>query len=224
MIEQTIIADDYPYSRQTVKFLLDSQAFMVWPDRPFKLASGLYSPFYINCRKLIFHPEARTKIADYLAFTVEKKLGSDNFDVIAGGATGVPFATLVADRLQKPLVYIRTAKDGSLQAEGGKVQGKRTLLVEDLVTDGGSKIKFTSALRGEGAVVENGLVVLSRASDEILKKLADYDLQLHAICPFDLLLHTLDSMDTISPDSLNEIKKFLDNPEKWSKDYVDKVA
>jgi len=205
----------------TARALLDAGAFLVRPEQPFRLTSGLLAPFYINCRQIIFHPAARTRIADAQAAELRATLGADACDVVAGGVTaGVPFATLVADRLARPLVYVRPEPKGhglGAQIEGGEVAGRRVVLVEDLITTAGSILKFVGALRAAGATVEHVTVVFSRAGEAALGTLAEAGLTLHALCTLETLLAAARSGGLVSDPSLAEVRAFLANPEAWSK-------
>jgi len=205
----------------TARALLDAGAFLVRPEQPFRLTSGLLAPFYINCRQIIFHPEARGRIADAQAVAIDKALPGDSIEVVAGGVTaGVPFATMMADRLTLPLVYVRPEPKGhglGAQIEGGDVAGRRVLLVEDLITTAGSILKFVGALRAAGATVEHVSVVFSRAGEAPLKALADAGLTLHALCTLDTLLAAARAAGRVDAAALADVRAFLADPEGWSR-------
>ncbi|MSO75172.1 MAG: orotate phosphoribosyltransferase [Alphaproteobacteria bacterium] len=205
----------------TARALLDAGAFLIRPEQPFKLTSGLLAPFYVNCRQIIFHPEARGRIADAQAVAIHKALPGDAVEVIAGGVTaGVPFATMVADRLSLPLVYVRPEPKGhglGAQIEGGEVAGKRVLLVEDLITTAGSILKFVGALRAAGARVSDVSVVFTRAGDSARAALAEAGLRLHAVCELDTLLKVARATGVTNDAALAEVRAFLADPEGWSK-------
>jgi orotate phosphoribosyltransferase len=130
---------------------------------PFTLASGLPSPTYIDCRKLISYPRIRSTLMDFLAVTVMREAGFEAFDNIAGGETaGIPFAALVAERLALPMTYVRKKPKGygrNARIEGAMTEGQRVLLVEDLTTDGGSKLSFVDAIRETGATCGHTAVI-----------------------------------------------------------------
>lgn len=205
----------------TARALLDAGAFLIRPERPFRLTSGLLAPFYVNCRQILFHPEPRGRIADAQALAIHKALPGDQVEVIAGGVTaGVPFATMVADRLSLPLVYVRPEPKGhgmGAQIEGGEVSGKRVLLVEDLITTAGSILKFVGALRAAGATVSDVSVVFTRAGESALAALAEAGLRLHALCELDTLLAVAKREGVASDAALAEVRAFLADPEGWSK-------
>src|SRR6186997_110380 len=147
----------------TARMLLEVKAVLFSEDKPFIFTSGWASPVYIDCRKLIFYPRIRTQLVDFAAGMLARDVGFEQFDVVAGGETaGIPFAAWIADRLGLPMQYIRKKPKGfgrNAQIEGDVVEGARTLLVEDLTTDGKSKINFVQALRDAGARVADTFVV-----------------------------------------------------------------
>ena len=196
--------------------LLDTGAFLVRPEAPFRLTSGLYAPFYVNCRLILSRPEARAQAAAALAATVPQPGAT----VIAGGVTaGVPFATLVADRLALPMVYVRAeakAHGTAGRIEGGDVAGERVHLIEDLISTAGSILAFAQALRDAGAEVERVSVLFSRAGASAQQALEEVGLALTAICDLDTLLAVALSRGRIDEQGLGEVRAFLADPEGWS--------
>jgi orotate phosphoribosyltransferase len=151
-------ADRAFIAETTAKMLLEVKAVLFSEGKPFIFTSGWASPVYIDCRKLIFYPRIRTQLVDFAAATLSRDAGFEQFDVIAGGETaGIPYAAWIADRFGLPMQYIRKKPKGfgrNAQIEGDVREGARTLLVEDLTTDGRSKVNFCKALREAGAVVD----------------------------------------------------------------------
>ncbi len=143
--------------------LLEIKAVHFNAETPFTLASGLPSPTYIDCRKLISYPRIRSTLMDFLTVTVMRDAGFEAFDNIAGGETaGIPFAALVAERLALPMTYVRKKPKGygrNARIEGAMTEGQRVLLVEDLTTDGGSKLSFVDAIRETGATCAHTAVI-----------------------------------------------------------------
>jgi orotate phosphoribosyltransferase len=146
------------------RLLWEVGAVRVSVDPPFTLASGATSPIYVNCRQAISHP-ALVRLFATASATQLERLGV-GVDAIAGGETaGIPFAAFLARELGKPMLYVRKQAKGyglAARIEGDLVHGSRVLLVEDLITDGGSKLGFIEALRGAGAVVDTCLVLFDR--------------------------------------------------------------
>ena len=138
-------------ARTVAELLLEIEAVHIRPAEPFTLTSGKLSPVYVDCRRIISFPRARAAIMDLAA----EAMGAMPFDVIAGGETaGIPFAAWLAERLDRPMVYVRKQPKGfgrNARIEGHMPEGSNVLLVEDLTTDGGSKIGFADAIREAGS-------------------------------------------------------------------------
>ena len=134
----------------TAKMLLEVEAVRFMADKPFIFTSGWASPVYTDCRRLISFPRVRRTLIDFGAATVMRDAGFEQFDAVAGGETaGIPFAAWMADRLELPMLYVRKKPKGfgrNAQIEGHLVEGQRVLLVEDMTTDGRSKVNFCNAL------------------------------------------------------------------------------
>lgn len=162
-----MIPTSYPdateMARLTARMLLEIGAVNFNTDEPYTLASGLPSPSYIDCRKLISYPRIRATLMDFLTVTVMRNAGFEAFDNIAGGETaGIPFAALVAERMALPMTYVRKKPKGygrNARIEGDMSEGQRVLLVEDLTTDGGSKLSFVDAIRDTGATCGHTAVI-----------------------------------------------------------------
>src|SRR5262249_32083112 len=151
-------ADPSVIAEVTARMLLEVKAVLLYESKPFIFTSGWASPVYIDCRKLIFYPRIRSQLVDFAATTLARDAGFEQFAVVAGGEpAGIPYAAWIADRLGLPMQYVRKKPKGfgrNAQIEGDVREGARTLLVEDLTTDGRSKINFCKALRDAGATVE----------------------------------------------------------------------
>ena len=162
-----MIPSSYPdkteMARLTARMLLEIKAVHFNAEDPFTLASGLPSPTYIDCRKLISYPRIRATLMDFLTVTVMRDAGFEAFDNVAGGETaGIPFAAMIAERMALPMTYVRKKPKGygrNARIEGEMTPGQRVLLVEDLTTDGGSKISFVDAIRETGASCAHTAVI-----------------------------------------------------------------
>ncbi|MBT4427761.1 MAG: orotate phosphoribosyltransferase [Rhodospirillaceae bacterium] len=203
-------------SHITARALLDAGAFLIRPNDPFRLTSGLLAPFYINCRLILGHEQARKQIADALADDVGKR----GAEIVAGGVTaGVPFATMVADRLGLPLCYIRPQPKShgtGGQIEGGDVAGRKVVLVEDLITTATSIVLFTNALRVANATIDHVSVVFARMTDAAQPALDDLNLSLNVLCDLETLLDMAQEEGVASVAEIAEVRAFLQDPEAWS--------
>ena len=209
-------------ARLTARMLLEIKAVNFNSTEPFTLASGLPSPSYIDCRKLISHPRIRATLMDFLAITVMREAGFEAFDNIAGGETaGIPFAALMAERLALPMTYVRKKPKGygrNARIEGEMTEGQRVLLVEDLTTDGGSKLSFVDAIRDTGATCAHTAVIFYYdIFPETVKTLGDHGVQLHHLCTWWDVLAEAKEQAAFSEETLTEVESFLRNPREWQK-------
>lgn len=215
------VASRETVARLTARALIEVEAVHLRPSEPFTYTSGLKSPVYVDCRKLIAYPRLRAMLMDLAVATLVREVGVERFDAVAGGETaGIPFAAWIADRLALPMQYVRKAPKGfgrNAQIEGDLVDGQRTLLVEDLATDGGSKLRFAAALREAGADVQHSFVVFYHdIFPQSRAVLARDGLTIHALATWrDILTHAADDASFEVAD-LAEVSHFLDNPLAWS--------
>ncbi|MDF1715570.1 MAG: orotate phosphoribosyltransferase [Antarcticimicrobium sp.] len=219
-----MIPSSYPLpqemARLTARMLLEIEAVHLNAEQPFTLASGLPSPTYIDCRKLISYPRIRSTLMDFLTVTVMRNAGFEAFDNIAGGETaGIPFAALVAERMGLPMTYVRKKPKGygrNARIEGAMHEGQRVLLVEDLTTDGGSKLSFVDAIRATGATCAHTAVIFYYGIfPETEKTLGDHGVSLHHLCTWwDVLAEAKDS-GAFSRDTLRGVEQFLNDPRGW---------
>lgn len=205
----------------TAKMLMEIKAVNFRPEEPYILASGLASPVYIDCRKIISYPRIRGTLMEFAVATLLRDAGFEKFDAIAGGETaGIPFAAWIADKMALPMQYVRKKPKGygrDAQIEGDIHEGQNVLLVEDLTTDGGSKIKFCDALRTAGAEVTDTLVVFYYdIFPETKAKLAEHGVTLHYLATWHDILKVCRTNNYFNPEKLNEVEKFLHNPLEWS--------
>lgn len=207
-------------ARLTARMLLEIGAVNFNTDEPYTLASGLPSPSYIDCRKLISYPRIRSTLMDFLTITVMRNAGFEAFDNIAGGETaGIPFAALVAERMALPMTYVRKKPKGygrNARIEGDMSEGQRVLLVEDLTTDGGSKLSFVDAIRETGASCGHTAVIFYYdIFPETKKTLGDHGVELHHLCTWWDVLAEAKAQGSFAESTLNEVEKFLKSPREW---------
>ena len=214
-------ADRAVIAEITARMLLEVKAVLFYEAKPFVFTSGWASPVYIDCRKLIFYPRIRSQLVDFATVTLAREAGFEQFDVVAGGETaGIPYAAWIADRLGLPMQYVRKKPKGfgrNAQIEGDIRAGARTLLVEDLTTDGRSKINFCKALREAGAVVEHVFVnFYYDIFPEAKQTLAELNVQLHHLATWWDVLAVAKKERYLQGAQLAEVERFLHEPAKWS--------
>ncbi len=213
-------------AKKVAEMLLQTDAIQVYKDKPFVFVSGRISPVYIDCRRILSFPVEREYIVTALAATAEKEIGLTNIDVVAGGETaGIPYASFVSHLIKKPMIYIRKQPKGyggTKQIEGTLEAGKRVMLVEDLITDGLSKLRFNIGIRAAGAKMTHCLCVFDYASDRLnqhegKENLAKNGIELNVLANWDDVLDTGLSKSYFSESASKQIVEFLEDPENWGR-------
>ena len=176
----------------------------------FKLTSGKVSPYYVDLRIVPSFPDAFQRICNLYARLIESDIGTDNVDRIAGIPTaGIPFAALTAYNLKKPFLYIRPTErvhGRERHVEGILLPGNRVLLMDDLLTTGGSLRRAAKAIRTEGGIVKDVVVLLDREEGG-KEALAEDDVSLHYLLTTSEAAQKLYEMGTLTEDQLEIILK-----------------
>ena len=201
--------------------LLEIKAVHFNATEPYKLASGMMSPVYIDCRKLISYPRIRSAVMDFAAATIMSEAGFEQFDCVAGGETaGIPFAAFLAERLGLPMIYVRKKPKGhgrNAQIEGELPEGSRVLVIEDLTTAGGSMFTFIDAIRAAGCTVDHGIALFYYGIfEEAGKRFANGKVELHYLATWRDVLVAARESGYFETGTLDEVEKFLDDPVGWS--------
>jgi orotate phosphoribosyltransferase len=207
-------------ARLSARMLLEVGAVHFNADEPFTYASGEKGPTYIDCRRLISFPRVRATLMDFLAVTVMRDGGFEAFSNVAGGETaGIPFAALIAERLALPMTYVRKKPKGygrNARIEGVMDGGDRVLLVEDLTTDGGSKVSFVEAIRETGATCAHTAVIFYYdIFPDTVPKLAAMGVKLSWLCTWWDVLAEARAQGAFSPATLDQVEAFLRDPAAW---------
>jgi orotate phosphoribosyltransferase len=208
-------------AEQSARILLEIKAVLFNAREPFTWTSGRKSPVYVDCRKVISFPRARAALLDFAAATVLREIGYESIDAIAGGETaGIPYAAWLADRLGLPMQYVRKQPKGfgrMAQIEGVLNEGQRVLLVEDLATDGGSKLKFVEALRQAGAEVKHAFVIFHYGIfPQSVESLREIGVRLHALATWRDVLNVARADGYFDPETLDQVERFLNHPDGWA--------
>lgn len=212
--------DQAGMAKTAARILLDTKSVLFNAREPFIFTSGRASPVYTDCRRLISFPEERGILMDFGASVLRELAGG--VDYIAGGETaGIPYAAFIAERMNKPMLYVRKKPKGfgkMAQIEGVMDEdGKRVVLVEDLQSDGASKKVFIDALRTAGAVVEHSFVIFHYGIFPASQKnMADLGITLHALTTFWDVLAVAREKNYFDSATLDEVEKFLHAPDAWS--------
>ena len=208
---------DKKVAEQTAKYLLQINAIKLNPKNPFLWASGLKSPIYCDNRIILSYPKIRYYISNSLAMCI-KKLYGDNI-TIAGVATGaIAIATLVAENLNCPFVYVRPEpkKHGRKnQVEGKLNRNSKIVVVEDLISTGKSSLNAVKALRIEKKDVLGMVAIFSYGFEKAKIEFKNLNVNLNILSDYEFLLKEAMNQKTINSIFLNDLKKWRKSPEKW---------
>src|SRR5215469_1434251 len=205
----------------TSRILLETKSVLFSPDKPFSFTSGRVSPVYIDRRRLISFPRARRRLMDLAADLIERAIGHESLDAVAGGETaGIPFAAWIAERLSLPMLYVRKKAKGfgrNAQIEGEMAEGARVILVEDLASEGTSKLNFVRAIRQAGGKIEHSFVIFNYGIfPESMAQLAAEGIHLHHLATWWDALGVAQKLGYFTPQQFAELSAFLENPNEWS--------
>ena len=208
---------DKDIAKKTAEFLLQIKAIKLQPQNPFTWASGWHSPIYCDNRISLSHHKTRTYIQEQLAKAIIKNFNKP--DVIAGVATGaIAHGILVAQALELPFVYVRPEpkKHGRKnQIEGYIEKGQNVVVVEDLISTGGSSLKAVKALQDEGCYVKGMAAIFSYGFDLSARNFKNAKCELITLSDYNHLIQQ--AMDTgfISDDEVITLEKWREAPDKW---------
>ncbi|MBV8838783.1 MAG: orotate phosphoribosyltransferase [Alphaproteobacteria bacterium] len=202
------------------RLLLEAGAIHVSRTQPFILAAGWASPVYVDCRLLIGEARVRRATTALAADYLGAEFPAGMLDAIAGAETaGIPFAAWLADHAGLKLRYVRKRPLGigrNAQVEGGPVDGEHVLLMDDLTTDGGSKLAFARGLRAAGATVEHVLTIFYHgAFPGARERLRAAGLTLHALATWEHVLAAA-TPDLLAAEDRDTVARFLADPIAWS--------
>ena len=205
-------------SSNLAKMALESGAIQLNTDKPFTWASGYKMPIYNDNRILLGKAEFRTYISKIFIKYINSSI--ENPDVIAGTATaGIPHATTLADSLKKPLIYVRaTAKSHGMgnQIEGPLTEGQNVLLIEDLISTGGSAINAVNAIRKSGGTVDYCLCIFSYDFPEAKQGFKEINCKFLPILTFLDLLEEAKTMQMLSNQQIDSLRTWHKEPFKWA--------
>lgn len=205
--------------QEVAKFLLSIHAVFFRPDQPFTWASGIKSPVYCDNRLILTAPEARNYIEQAIASTVQEKY--PQCEVLMGTSTaGIAHAAIAAHILGKPMGYVRgSAKDHGRQnrIEGKLEPGQKVVVIEDLISTGGSVIEVVEALREAGAEVLGIVSIFTYAMQKGLDRLAAAQVENTSLTDFDTIAKVAAERGYIKPEDISRLIAFRNNPsdESW---------
>lgn len=202
---------------EVAKRLMQIKAIKLSPQSPFTWASGLRSPIYCDNRLALSHPEVRTYLID--AF-VEKAAQFGPLDGVAGVATaGIPHGALLADRLQLPFIYVRSSPKGhgrQNRIEGEIKAGSRLLVIEDLISTGGSCLSAVEALRAADYKVSGVMAIFSYGFNEAQERFAAADCHFDTLSDYPTLLQQAQKQNYVEEEDLKTLQEWQKDPKSWS--------
>ena len=204
---------------KVAEFLLQIKAIKLQPENPFTWASGLKSPIYCDNRKILSYPQVRTFIRQAFSAKIEDTFGKP--DIIAGVATGgIPHGALVAQELNLPFVYVRSEAKGHGLGniiEGDYTEGQSVVVIEDLLSTGGSSLKAVKSLRDAGLNVKGLVAVFSYGFDVAKENFANADCKYRTLTDYEYLLDVAIDKNYISGDQLSTLREWKNDPKNWLK-------
>lgn len=212
-----IIEDSF--AKELALNLLEINAVLLRPDDPFTWSSGWNSPIYCDNRLTLRHPEIRAKIADHIVTFIDDRY--PDTDVVTGTATaGIPHAAWVAERLNKPMAYVRSkAKAYGMgnQIEGGVEKGESTVVIEDLISTGGSVLSVVEALKFIGANINAVVSIFTYGFDKSMQKFDDAEVDVYTLTDYTTLVDVAIEEGYIDKKDLDLLSEWRANPETWPK-------
>jgi orotate phosphoribosyltransferase len=204
-------------AKQVAKSLLQINAIILDPKKPFKWAAGWNSPIYCDNRKTLSYPEIRNYIRQGLVAVIKNHYKGAN--VIAGVATaGIPHGVLVAEELGLPFIYVRAkAKEHGKQnqIEGYFEKGQSVILVEDLISSGKSSLEAASALKEVGMKVKGMVSIFTYGFDTASENFKNANCEYISLCDYNTLLPEAIKQKYIDKEDLAILKQWRENPSNW---------
>lgn len=203
--------------KKIAEHLLNIKAVFLQPNKPFTWSSGMISPIYCDNRLTMAYPEIRSDIAN--AMTERIKQQFPEVELIAGTATaGIPHAAWVSDRLSLPMCYVRSkAKSHGKgnQIEGNAESGQKTVIIEDLISTGGSALTAAEALRSEGCEILGVVSIFTYELDKSKTAFEKMNIHTSSLTGYGELIETAYDKELISEKDLEELRRWRENPEIW---------
>jgi orotate phosphoribosyltransferase len=200
--------------------LLQINAIKLNPAKPYTWASGWKSPIYCDNRKTLSYPEVRQNICNAFVKIIQEKY--KNIEGVAGVATGaIAHGVLVAEKLDLPFIYIRSAAKGhGLEnlIEGAYSPGQRFIVIEDLVSTGGSSLKAVEALRNAGCEVVGMIAIFSYGFSAAVDNFLREACQLDTLSNYETLIQIASESGYVSKNDLETLKVWRQAPDKWNSD------
>lgn len=206
-------------AKQLADYLLQIKAIKLQPSNPFTWASGWKSPIYCDNRKTLSFPHVRRVIRDSFVHMAKEKF--PGAELIAGVATGaIAHGALVAESMDLPFVYVRSgAKEHGLgnQIEGFYKEGQRVIVIEDLISTGGSSLRAVNALRDAGCEVLGMLAIFTYGFKKAVDNFKESEVTLFTLSDYNTLVDQAKATDYITDNDIDTLKRWRLDPAQWGK-------
>jgi orotate phosphoribosyltransferase len=207
------------FERDVADILLEIRAVTLSPSKPYRFVSGILSPIYCDNRLLMSYPEKRKKIMDYFVDVIKRR--KLEFDVVAGiASSGIPHAAWLAERLDKPMIYIRKKEKehGKENLIEGKLEkGQKVVIVEDLISTGSSSINGVEAVRNAGGIVECCLAIFTYGMGKAAEGFRNAGCEIVALSNFSALIEVAGKKNYIRPEERAKALEWNKDPQNWGK-------
>lgn len=208
--------NDLSLKEKIAKVLFDVKAVKINVNEPFTFASGIKSPIYCDNRYILGFPEERDIIVEGFIERIDK-----DADVIVGVATaGIPWASFIADRMKKPLSYVRNKPKEhgrGKQIEGADIKGKKVVVIEDLITTGKSSLIAVEVLQKEGVGEQEVMAIFSYGFDKARENYEKYNCKFSSLSNFDTLIKILEQSKYLTEGEAKIALEWSRNPEEWGR-------
>ena len=208
-------------AKEGAEILLEINAVSLSVAEPYRYASGILSPIYCDNRLLISYPDKWEKIINSMINIIETKIGTENFDIIGGTSTaGIPHSVRIAEKLKKPLIYIKSdpGNTGKMsEIEGNMVSGKRVLIIEDLISKGGSALKAVKMVRDKKGKADYCLAIFTYEMESSRKAFEENSCSIFTVSRFSKLIETAEEKKYINSDEMKKALDWNSDPENWGR-------
>ena len=205
--------------KEIATHLLEIGAVSLQPQEPFTWSSGLKSPIYCDNRLTLAYPNVRSKIADGLTALIREHFS--DVEAIAGTATaGIPHAAWASERLALPMCYVRNQAKGhgkGKQIEGKAEKGQKIVVVEDLISTGGSSLNAVRALKEAGCNVLGVVAIFTYGLEKGKQAFAENNVDVYTLTDYDTLIETAVELGVVTEQDIATLREWRRNPEKWGK-------
>jgi orotate phosphoribosyltransferase len=209
----------FKLKKDIAESLLEIKAVSLRPNNPFTWTSGIHSPIYCDNRLTLSYPEIRRKIAAGLTEIITEKFPGT--DLIAGTATaGIPHAAWVSELLNLPMCYVRSKAKGhgkGNQIEGNAASGQKVVVVEDLISTGGSVITAVEALREAGCIVLGVVSIFTYELEKGRELLHNSDITAYSLTDYSTLIEVAGEKGYVQPSEMDKLHEWRKNPSEWGK-------